>query len=101
MNKHWVNNMKLADASDDNELRKQILIDSFHAIRTAITLIHPIAPSSCEMVREYLNANEELWNWDYIFEPIYGFIGDPLTHKLKYLEPRVDFFEKHQSQISF
>jgi len=101
MNKHWVNNMKVADASDDNDLRKQILIDSFHAIRTAITLIHPIAPSSCEMVREYLNANEELWNWDYIFEPIYGFIGDPLTHKLKYLEPRVDFFEKHQSQITF
>jgi methionyl-tRNA synthetase len=101
MNKHWVNNMKLADASDDNDLRKQILIDSFHAIRTAITLIHPIAPSSCEMVREYLNANEELWNWDYIFEPIYRFIGDSLTHKLKHLEPRVDFFEKHQSQISF
>ncbi|WP_346962297.1 class I tRNA ligase family protein [Clostridium sp.] len=101
MNKHWVNNMKVADSSDDNELRKQILIDSFHAIRTAITLIHPIAPSSCEMVREYLNANEQLWNWDHIFEPIYAFVGDTLTHKLKYLEPRIDFFEKHQSQISF
>lgn len=101
MNKHWANNMKLADTNDDAALRKQVLIDAFHAVRTAVTLIHPIAPSSCERVREYLNASEELWSWDYIFEPIHTFIGDTLTHKLKFLEPRVDFFEKHQSQISF
>ena len=101
MNKYWVNNMKLADTSGDSALRKQVLIDAFHVARTAITLIHPIAPNSCEMVREYLNADEKLWSWDYIFEPIYTFIGDTPTHKLKYLEPRVDFFEKHQSQIPF
>jgi len=100
MNKYWANNMKAADAKDDNELRKQVLIDAFHAVRTAIVLIHPIAPSSCEMVKEYLNVNKKLWNWDYIFEPIYTFMDDANTHKLKYLEPRVDFFEKHQSQIS-
>ena len=101
MNKYWVNNMKLAEASEDNILRRQVLVDAFHAVRTAITLIHPIAPSSCEMVREYLNVNEQLWSWDFIFEPIYTLIEDTLTHKLKYLEPRVDFFEKHESQISF
>jgi methionyl-tRNA synthetase len=99
MNKYWASNMKLAETKDDNELRKQVLIDSFHAIRTAVTLIHPIAPNSCEMVREYLNVNEQLWSWDYIFKPIYSFIEDSSTHKLKYLEPRVDFFEKHESQI--
>jgi methionyl-tRNA synthetase len=99
MNKYWVSNMKLADTNDDNTLRMQVLIDSFHAVRTAITLIHPIAPSSCEMVKEYLNVNEQLWSWDYIFKPIYIFIEDSSTHKLKYLEPRVDFFEKHESQI--
>jgi len=100
MNKYWASNMKLAETKDDNELRKQVLIDSFHAVRTAITLIHPIAPNSCEMVRDYLNVNEQLWNWEYIFEPVYTFIQDISTHKLKYLEPRVDFFEKHESQIS-
>jgi methionyl-tRNA synthetase len=99
MSKYWASNMKLAETNDDNELRKQVLIDSFHAVRTIITLIHPIAPNSCEMVREYLNVNEQLWSWDYIFKPIYSFIEDPSTHKLKYLEPRVDFFEKHESQI--
>ncbi|WP_055666169.1 methionine--tRNA ligase [Desnuesiella massiliensis] len=100
MNKYWTNNMKLAETNEDNTLRKQVLIDAFHAVRTAITLIHPIAPSSCERVREYLSVNEKIWNWDYIFEPIYTFIENPLTHKLKYLAPRVDFFEKHQGQIS-
>jgi methionyl-tRNA synthetase len=100
MNKYWVANIKTADANEDNELRKQILIDSFHAVRTIITLLHPIAPNSCEMVREYLNADEKLWNWDYIFEPIYSFIKEPASHKLKFLEPRVDFFKKHESQIS-
>lgn len=99
MNKYWANNMKVAETSEDNILRKQVLIDAFHAVRTAITLIHPIAPSSCEMVREYLNANDKLWSWDYIFEPIYTFMEDKSIHKLKYLEPRVDFFKKHESQI--
>ena len=98
--KYWASNMKLAETNDDNQLRKQVLIDSFHTVRIAITLIHPIAPNSCEMVREYLNVNEKLWNWDYIFKPIYTFMEDTLTHKLKYLEPRVDFFEKHENQIS-
>ncbi|ADL50700.1 methionine--tRNA ligase [Clostridium cellulovorans] len=101
MNKYWVNNMRVADTSDDNALRKQVLIDAFHAVRTVTTLIHPIAPKSCEKVREYLNVNENLWNWEYIFEPVYKFIVDQTMHKLKFLEPRVDFFEKHQSQISF
>lgn len=100
MNKYWASNMKLAETKDDNEIRKQVLIDAFHAVRTAITLIHPIAPNSCEIVREYLNVNEQLWSWDYIFKPIYKFIEDASTHKLKYLEPRVDFFRKHESQIS-
>ena len=98
INKYWASNMKIAESTNDNNLRKQVLIDSFHAVRTAVTLIHPIAPNSCERVREYLKVNEKLWNWDYIFEPIYKFIEDP-THKLKYLEPRIDFFKKHESQI--
>lgn len=100
MNKHWVNNMKLAEVSNDNILRKQILIDAFHAVRTAVTLIHPIAPDSSELIKEYLSVNEELWNWDFIFEPIYKFIEDPYTHKIKYIESRFDFFKRHESQIN-
>ena len=98
MNKYWVSNMKKAESENDDELRKQVLIDSFHAVRTIITLLHPIAPTGCEKVRDYLNVDKKLWNWDFIFEPIYNFIDG--GHKLKYLMPRVDFFEKHESQLS-
>jgi methionyl-tRNA synthetase len=99
LNKYWVNKMKQADTNDDNDLRKQVLIDAFHGVRTAITLIHPIAPSSCELVREYLNVNANIWNWDYIFEPIHYFAENATDHKLKYLEPRFDFFKKHENQF--
>lgn len=98
MNKYWVSNMKKAESENDDVLRKQVLIDSFHAVRTIITLLHPIAPTGCEKVRDYLNVDKKLWNWEFIFEPIYNFIDK--EHKLKYLMPRVDFFEKHESQLS-
>lgn len=98
MNKYWVSNMKKAESENDDVLRKQVLIDSLHAVRTIITLLHPIAPTGCEKVRDYLNVDKKLWNWDFIFEPIYNFIDK--DHKLKYLMPRVDFFEKHESQLN-
>jgi methionyl-tRNA synthetase len=98
MNKYWVSNMKKAESENDDVLRKQVLIDSFHAVRTILTLLHPIAPTGCEKVRDYLNIDKKLWNWDFIFEPIYNFIDN--EHKLKYLMPRVDFFEKHESQLN-
>jgi methionyl-tRNA synthetase len=44
-------------------------------------------------------VGEELWSWDGIFKTLYDFMEDPLTHKLKFLEPRVDFFKKHPSQL--
>lgn len=96
-NKYWVNNIRVAEKNDDDTLRKQILIDSFHMVRTAITLLHSIAPEGCEMVREYLGAKEDIWNWDYIFEPLTRF--RKVEEKLKFLEPRVDFFVKHESQF--
>ena len=99
LSKYWANNMKTAEASNDVALIKQILVDTLHGVRTAITLIHPMAPKSCEGVREYLNVNKNLWNWEYIFNPIYSFIEEPANHKLKYLAPRVDFFEKHETQL--
>ncbi|MDD7794253.1 class I tRNA ligase family protein [Clostridium sp. 'White wine YQ'] len=100
MNKYWVNNMRIAETSGDEKLRKQVLIDAFHAVRTTLTLIHPIAPNSSELLREYLNVNNKLWSWDYIFEPIYKFIDETTKHRLKYLETREDFFEKHESQFA-
>lgn len=99
VNKHWVNNVKVADSTGDVEFRKQLIVDCFYACKVMAVLIHPIAPEGCEMFREYLNLGEELWDWNTILEPISAYVEDVERHELKYLEPRVDFFKKHESQL--
>ena len=99
VNKHWVNNVKVADSTGDVEFRKQLIVDCFYACKVMAVLIHPIAPEGCEMFREYLNLGEELWDWNTILEPISAYVTDVEAHELKYLEPRVDFFTKHESQL--
>ena len=99
VNKHWVNNVKVADATGDMEFRKQLIADCFYACKVMAILIHPIAPEGCEMFREYLNFGEEVWDWHYILEPVSFYVGDVEEHELKYLEPRVDFFKKHDCQF--
>ncbi len=99
INKYWSKNMKISDGDDDLTSRFQVVIDTFHMLKTATVLMHPIAPEGTEMIREYLGLGEELWNWDRIFETIYDFMDNPENHTLKFLEPRVDFFTKHPSQI--
>lgn len=89
-----------ADKADDNELRRKWLVNVFHMIKTAAVLLHPIAPEGTEMVRDYLNIGTELWNWDGIFDSLADTVlkGEE-SHKLKFLEPRVDFFKRHESQF--
>ena len=98
INKHWVNNIKIAERDDNDALRRQIIIDCFYGIKAISTLLHPIAPAGCEMVREYLNVDERLWSWDYIFEPLDVLMSE--NHELKFLEPKVDFFKKLDCQFA-
>ena len=100
INKYWVNNVKVADATEDAALRKQLVTDCFYACKIMAILVHPIAPEGCEMFREYLNVGEELWDWNHILEPVSFYVSELENHELKYLEPRVDFFKKHESQIA-
>ncbi|BBF42087.1 methionyl-tRNA synthetase [Lachnospiraceae bacterium KM106-2] len=98
VNKYWANQIRVADKEDNDELRKQTLLDCFYACKVMAVLVHPIAPNGCEMFREYLNVDESMWNWDHIFEPIEFYTGDLSKHEMKFLEPRVDFFSKLESQ---
>ncbi len=98
INKHWVNNIKLADKNNDEELRRQILVDCFYGVKVLTTLLHPIAPLGCEMVADYLNAGEEIFSWDNIFKTTEEFFKE--NHELKFLEPKVDFFKKPEIQFS-
>ena len=100
INKIWAEKMREVDNENhDDPVRLQTLIDTFYMVRVASVLMHPIAPRGTEMVREYLGFDESFWSWDHIFEDCYFFMSDSRSHKLKFLEPRVDFFEKHSSQI--
>ncbi|SHH34989.1 methionyl-tRNA synthetase [Clostridium collagenovorans DSM 3089] len=92
VNKHWAKNIK------NEELKAQVIADCFYACKVIAILVHPIAPEGCEMFREYLNIDEELWNWDKILDPINSYFKDGENHKFKFLEPKVDFFEKMEHQ---
>ena len=92
-NKDWSARSK----SEDKDEINQLLADMFHVIRVAAALFHPIVPEGCEMIREYLNVDTGIWDWKYIFDAFDSFIGE--GHKFTFLEPRVDFFKKHPSQI--
>ncbi|MFW6269047.1 MAG: class I tRNA ligase family protein [Bacillota bacterium] len=103
INKYWSQQYNEYKENDDESILMQLFIDGFHMLRTATVLMHPVAPEGTEMVLEYLNLDdedEEFWDWDRIFEPVFAFMDNPEEHKLKHLESRVDFFEKHPSQYN-
>ena len=92
INKHWVNGSK------NPESKSKALADCFYACKVIAVLIHPIAPEGCEMFKDYLNVDDELWNWDKIFDPITTYFDDGNKHRFKFLEPKVDFFKKMEYQ---
>ena len=98
-NKYWARVSSQADKSDDAELRKQLLVDAFHMVKTATLLSHPIVPMGTEKTAEFLNVDERIFSWDHSFDPIYAIVDDPENHRLKEIEAKQDFFEKHPSQF--
>ena len=96
-NKVFDAKMKDAKTNDDNALRVQTLVDAFHTVKTATILLHPFAPEGTTRLQEYLSIGDELWSWTNIKEPLSFFINE--RHGFKFLEPRVDFFLKHPSQL--
>ncbi|MBR0230424.1 MAG: class I tRNA ligase family protein [Erysipelotrichaceae bacterium] len=98
-NKFWARNIGIADRENNDELRRQTLIDAFHMVRVACVLSHPVVPKGCEKTLDYLNLDERFWSWDHIFEDIYFFMEDKENHTIKNLEAKEDFFEKHPSQF--
>lgn len=95
-NKYWAKNIGEADKADDNNMRRQVLIDVFHMVRTAASLMHPIAPQGCEMLREYLGFDESFWSWDKIFDTFSDMCPGETERELKFLEPRIDFFPMYR-----
>ncbi|MBN2853295.1 MAG: class I tRNA ligase family protein [Clostridia bacterium] len=99
LSKYWTREISVADNNDDNAHREQILADSFYGIKATLSLLHPIVPTSAESARIDMGLNDSLWSWKHILEPITVHMDNPETHKLHFIEPRYDFFKKHDSQF--
>lgn len=98
INSRWTQAKPFAEATDA-EVRRQAVVDAFHMVRVAATLLHPIAPIGCEKVRQQLGVDERLWSWQHIFEPLAYFYADPAAHRFPHLPPKADFFEKPACQL--
>lgn len=97
-NKYWAKNIR--EAESDGTARNQVITDTLHMVKTAMALMHPIAPEGTELLREYLALPEEIWSWEHIFETLTEFCGSmgETEHPIKFLEPRFDFFPMKQKQ---
>lgn len=91
-NKFWAKNIK--DAEADPEKRNQVLIDTLHMVKTAMVLMHPVAPKGTELLCEYLGFGKDIWNWEHVFDTLTDLAksNGETEHRLKFLEPRFDFF---------
>lgn len=98
-NKYWARNIAQADRENDEDLRRQTVINCFHMVRVAALLSHPIVPGGCEKIRAYMNLDERFWQWEHVFEDVYFFCKDKENHVIRELEAKEDFFEKHPSQF--
>ncbi|MEE0705376.1 MAG: class I tRNA ligase family protein, partial [Adlercreutzia sp.] len=102
-NKYWADGIKRAEASEDADERRQVLLDSFYLLRVATLLMHPIVPVGCEKICDYMSFEfDDFFSWNYDFESNDELCPaieiDAGAHRVHELPPRFDFFRKHESQ---
>ncbi len=97
--KAWNRQTQNLDFDANSGTVNQLLIDSFHQLKTAALMMHPFVPSGCERIRKQLNIDERFWSWTYAFDDLYVLMDDPETHQPVVLQPREDFFARHPSQF--
>lgn len=99
-NKIWDETSKAC--RDDDAGYEQALADAFHALKTCTLMMHPACPEGCELICQTFNISPEIFfSWNHAFVVIDDLVradgNDPQTHELVRLEPRFDFFKKHQA----
>ena len=96
MNKYFAKNSSMFEK--DKDLEKQVIVNTLHMVRVAITLLHPVAPTSIEKLVKFMGIDEKIFSWKEEEKLIYDFIENPKNHKPTFLNPKEDFFVKHPSQ---
>ena len=97
INKYWVANIK--EAENDYDKLSQLIADTLHMCKVAMILLHPVSPSNIEKLADDLKVSHDIFSWETINDPIYDFVADKNNYKPKFIEPRYDFFVKHESQL--
>jgi methionyl-tRNA synthetase len=98
INRRWSETNPYKDECEEG-VRAQALADSFHMVKAATVLAHPIAPQGAEMIRTHLAVGPELWSWETILDPLYSLMGSPESHEVVELPPKTDFFEKNPMEF--
>ena len=103
-NKVWADGIARAEKEADDDLRRQILVDSFYLLRICALLMHPVVPAGCELICERLGfAEDAFFTWDAEFDGLAELCTPEEVaaggHALEPLPPRFDFFPKHESQF--
>lgn len=108
-NKYWssgIRNAENEDADEEakNQMRRQVLVDSFYLLRIATLLMHPVVPKGTERICDYMNFNfDDFFSWNYDFDSMEELCHanelDDGRHRVRELPPRTDFFKFHPSQI--
>jgi methionyl-tRNA synthetase len=92
-NQNWAERSKIDDAAE----RARLIADTVHVIKTGALMLHAITPDGAELIAEYMNAGARLFNWKNALKT-FGEIC-PEIKSFKFIEPRFDFFKKHESQL--
>ncbi len=101
INKYWsaaireITNAEHPEAKEQ-ELVSVLLRNTLEMLRAMLVMLHPIAPEGCAKAQEYFGFDDSFWNWEHIEKDFSAFV--PAGTAFKFLEPRIDFFEKHPSQ---
>ena len=103
-NQYWSAGIKQAETTGDDELRRQVLLDSFYLLRACTLMMHPIVPEGTEKICDYLGFEEsEFFSWNYDFEGLEELCSasdlEAGSHPVRELPPRTDFFEIHPTQV--
>ncbi|PID80366.1 MAG: methionine--tRNA ligase, partial [Clostridiales bacterium] len=98
LSKYWSKQSK--KAGEDQAAIEQLLADTFYAIKSILTLLHPIVPESSERAAQRLNLTDDLWNWQHILKPTQFYMEDAENHTIVEIPPKFDFFKKHNSQLA-
>ena len=96
-NKRWDASSKAAKG--DDAAYRQALADAFRYLRTLTLLMHPIVPSGCERIADFLRLPcEAFFSWENAFEGLPEIArrldAQDAEHAIEELPARFDFFER-------